>query len=88
MFYPGIRYSRVREGEETISYKTGHAKDALAEVGQSNLGDCNFPLSPIRYAFTTESSRDDLMAETYPCSGGVISPMCKVDQIGWADRLS
>jgi hypothetical protein len=65
MFCPGIRNGSVKRNP---SYKTGHAKDALAEVGESDLGNCNFPLSPVRYAFTAESSRDDLMTKTYSCS--------------------
>jgi hypothetical protein len=57
-----------REDKLNSSYNTGHAKDALAKFGESNPIDRNFPLPPIRYTFTTESSRDDLMTKTYSCS--------------------
>jgi hypothetical protein len=67
--------SLVSEGEEKqSSYKTGHAKDALAEFGETNTSNGNFPLPPIRYTFTAESSRDDLMTKTYSCSR-IISDM-------------
>jgi len=56
------------------SYKTGHTKDALAEFGERNPSNRNFPLPPIWHTFTAESSRDDLMTKTYPCSW-IISDM-------------
>ena len=57
-----------KEKPQRAAYKIGHAKDALAEFGESNPSNCDFPLPPIRYTFTAESSRDDLMPKTYSCS--------------------
>lgn len=79
-----IRYGDVKS---IVTYKAGHAKDALAKICEGDLSNRNFPLSPIRYTFTPKSSCNDLMTETYSCPRTVSNMLSEFDSLGHTNNL-
>jgi hypothetical protein len=71
-----------------MAHETGCAKDSLTEVGKSNLSNRDLPLPSIRYTFTTESSRNDLMTETYSWACTVFKMSGEFDGVGHTDNLN